>query len=163
MNHCAKPLGGPPFMVGCLFRGEQMLKFLILGFLTLSVLIGCEEDEDEPITEQFAGTYRVYDPAVVGEKIDSVTLTVDNNVRYRFVHYPILAGRVVNFCNSSGTVEEFGTNFATFFPESIEGVGCDSIRIPRDMFVTDFTTHGDTLYMDRDDNTLVYEIRLITR
>lgn len=138
-----------------------MRKFLILGLLTLSVLIGCEEDEDEPITEQFAGTYRVYKSNIVWEKIDSVTLTVESNISYRFVHYPFRPGGMVDICNSAGTVEEFGTNFATFFPESIGGAECDSIRIPRDMFVTDFRAHGDTIYMDRDDDTLVYEIRLL--
>ena len=139
-----------------------MRKFLILGLLTLAVLVGCEEeDSSSERSESFRGTYRVYNPAMVGEKIDSVTLTVENKVRYRFVHYPFQSGSVVDICNSSGTVEEFGTNFADFYPESIEGSGCDSLRIPHGMFITDFRSHRDTIYMDRDDDTLVYEIRLV--
>lgn len=141
-----------------------MRKSLILGLLTLALLNGCEgKDNSSGQSESFRGTYRVYDPAFVGEKIDSVTLTIESNIRYRFVHYPFQPGGMVDFCNSAGTVEEFGTNFATFLPESMEGSGCDSIRIPRDMFVTDFSTHGDTIYMDRDDDTLVYEIRVVVR
>lgn len=139
-----------------------MRKLFILGLLTLAVLNGCEEkDNSSDQSESFRGTYRVYDPAFVGEKIDSVTLTIENNIRYRFVHYPYQPGGVADICNSSGRVEEFGTNFATFFPESIEPGGCDSIRIPRDMFVTDFASHRDTIYMDRVTDTLVYEIRLV--
>ncbi|MDH3891162.1 MAG: hypothetical protein OEV49_08765 [candidate division Zixibacteria bacterium] len=138
----------------------RTLSILILIFLT--VLVGCvEKDDSSEKSESFRGTYRVYNPAVVGEKIDSVTLTIESEVRYRFAHTPFRPGVVVDICNSSGMVEEFGTNFATFFPESVEVGGCDSIRIPRDVFTTDFQNHGDTIYMDRDDDSLVYEIRLL--
>ena len=141
-----------------------MRMFLILGLLTLVVVIGCEEEDDTHTgSESFRGTYLVENPSIVGVKIDSVTLTVERNERYRFVHYPYRPGRDVNFCNSSGAVEEFGTNIATFFPESIDGAECDTIRIPRDMFIADFRNHGDTIHMDRDDDTLVYEIRLLSR
>lgn len=141
-----------------------MRKLPILGLLTLVLLIGCkEEDSTAERLESFRGTYLVENPSVVGVKIDSMTMTIENNVRYRFVHYPFRPGREVNFCNSSGAVEEFGTNSAIFFPESIDGAECDSIRIPRDMFIADFRNHGDTIYLDRDDDKLVYEIRLLPR
>ncbi len=141
-----------------------MRTWLLITAVWCLLLVGCEEkDNSSDQSESFRGTYRVYDPAFVGEKIDSVTLTVESNLYYRFVHYPFQPGSVVDICNSVGTVEEFGTNFATFIPESIEGSGCDSLRIPHDMFVTDFRSHGDTIYMDRDADTLVYEIRLVMR
>ena len=131
--------------------------------LLLAVIVGCEEDEDEPITEKFVGTYRVYDPAIVGEKLDSVNLIVDENTRYQFVHYRVHPGAEIDFCHSSGIVDGFGTNLAVFHPQSIDAVGCDSIRVPRDTFVADWQTHGDTVYFDRDEDTLVYELRMITR
>ncbi len=132
----------------------------ILTPLLLAVLIGCEKDEDEPITEQFVGTYRVYDPDVVGEKLDSVNLTVEENTRYELIHYPVRPGRTVDFCSSSGTVDGFGTNIAVFHPQPIDAVECDSIRVPRDTFVADFVNHGDTIHFDRDEDTLVYELRV---
>ena len=136
----------------------------ILLLLLLAVLIvGCEKDEDDPITEQFVGTYRVYDPAIVGEKLDSVNLIVDENTRYQFVHYRVRPGSEIDFCHSSGIVDGFGTNLAVFHPQTIELGDCDSIRVPRDTFVADFVNHGDTVHFDRDDGSLVYELRLITR
>ena len=142
-----------------------MRKVLILILLTLAIFIGCgkDEEQEDSKTEQLVGTYRVYNPDIVGEKIDSVTLTIENNIRYRFVHYPFRQGWAVNICNSSGIVEEFGSNFATFFPDSIDGFDCDTIHVPRDLFTADFRYHGDTIHMDRDDGTLLYEIRLLAR
>jgi len=135
----------------------------ILLPLLLAVIVGCEEEKDEPIQEQFVGTYRVYDPAVVGEKLDSVNLIVAETTRYQFVHYQERPGALIEICNSSGLVDGFGTNFAVFYPRQIDVAGCDSIRVPRDTFVSDWRNHGDTVYMDRDEDTLVYELRLITR
>lgn len=137
----------------------RTLPTLLLLTLTL-LFVGCEKDEDEPITEQFVGTYRVYDPDVVGEKLDSVSLTVEENTRYELIHYPVRPGRTVDFCNSSGIIDAFGTNLAVFHPQTIDFGGCDSIRVPRDTFVADFVNHGGTIHFDRDDGTLAYELRV---
>ena len=137
-----------------------MMRAISILTLLLLAVVGCEEEEDDPITEQFVGTYRVYDPAIVGEKLDSVSLTVEENTHYQFVHYRVRPGAVIDFCSNSGTVNGFGTNIAVFHPQTIDVGGCDSIRVPRDTFVADFVNHGDTIYFDRDEDTLVYELRL---
>jgi hypothetical protein len=139
----------------------RLLRILLL--LLLAAVIGCEEEEEDPIEEQFVGTYKVYDPDVVGEDLDSVILTVDETTRYQLLHYRERSGASIDFCNSVGLVSGFGTNFAVFGPRQIETANCDSVRIPRDTFVSDWQNHGDTIWMDRDDGTLVYELRLMTR
>ncbi|MCK4461898.1 MAG: hypothetical protein KAW46_08825 [candidate division Zixibacteria bacterium] len=137
-----------------------MRKLSTFALILALLPVGCEKDEDEPITEQFVGTYRVYDPDFVGEKLDSVNLIVDENTRYQLIHYPERSGRMANFCSSSGIVDGFGTNIAVFRPQTIDLGNCDSMRVPRDTFIADFRNHGDTIWMDRDEDTLVYELRL---
>jgi len=133
----------------------------ILFLLVFAAVIGCEKEKDDPITEQFVGTYRVYDPDVVGEKLDSVRLVVEDNARYQFVNFAVRPGADVDICSSAGTVSGFGTNFAVFRPASFTSGNCDTVRIPRDTFVSDWRSHGDTVYMDRVGDSLTYELRLL--
>jgi hypothetical protein len=122
---------------------------------------GCSEDRTiEQFDETYIGLLITRLAPHLGAFVDSseVQLTV-RGVRYGFVK---LTGDVP-LCDSEGKVERFGTTSAVFVPENVfSSMSCDSLRIPRGEFPTDFTSGGDSLKILKNDQSLgiTYDFRL---
>lgn len=147
----------------------KIIKYLAL--LAVVFIIGCEDENSEPTVEEFVGTYSAsYDSLtqLISNNIDSVVLTITGGSDYSLLFSRTSGSDNEAFCNSYGTVSGFGTTLTIFSPSSttyIPGM-CDSLRVPRGPFVSDFVTHGDTIYLShaRPIDTLpesLYRFKLI--
>ncbi len=93
-------------------------------------------------------------------RIDSVELTLTNNVSYSFRFYDISDGEV-DFCNHSGLVGDFWTNSVTFSVGLISYNNCDTLNIPRGVFVADFLNFGDTILFEHINGDTLRRLTLL--
>lgn len=137
-----------------------MVKLRLFDILCVGILctmISCtEEDPIVPEPISFRGSYRVFDPLIVGEKFDSVLLTISQG-HYSFIHYDTPR----DFCDSEGAVIGYGTPTVEFVTTQRFGVNCDSLNVPVGKFTAVYVGHGDTIHMDRVGPTLQFSLRLL--
>ena len=138
-------------------RNYTIKTMCVMAVVACCVLAGCGDDEDPIPTVAYRGVYRVYRLEVVGDKTDSVILTIENNRNYSIENFDA----DIAFCNSAGVVEDFGSNFAFFDPMTIDSGNCDVKRLPRGEFHSDFVNHGDTIWLDRLSADSAFSFRLI--
>jgi len=104
----------------------KTLPILTLPFLLLLSACGSEE-EDPFVQERFRGTFMAGDTTIVGDvKVDSVELTITDPERYALRHFDY-DNRLVDFCDSKGSVMGVGTNEFIFFSVKYTTANCDSI------------------------------------
>ncbi len=126
------------------------LVFLVV-LLSSFLLIGCPDNQSNlgPSNEDFVGTYMIRDSLLVEElaKIDSIRFSVVRNTTYSLQFFQADSLDIVDFCDHSGTILDFGTGKASFDPTSISYNNCDTLNVPRGTFVADFINHGDTVWI----------------
>jgi len=109
------------------------------------VIAGCSKSGDNvgPIAEiDLIGTYTVAHSALVGQKSDSVFITIINTT-YTTTHF----GPDPRFCDVQGTIVDYRRAKVDLVPDEIFVGGCDSLRIPRGTF--DARYAGDTVILER--------------
>lgn len=128
----------------------------------LIILVGCNnrEQASQTVIEEFQGIYIARDTTIVidSQKKDSVILSIKNSRAYSLLFYDM---GIVDFCNSEGTVGDFGSNNIIFIPTKINVNNCDSLRLPRGEFNADFITHGDTIYFEKRISDSLYRFILL--
>lgn len=122
-------------------------KFYIAVLSTCIALFACsgEDNGTQSVFEvDLIGTYHVTYSAVVGNKSDSVLLSITANT-YSASHF----GPDPRFCNSEGVITDYGTPLVTLSRQTVLGSGCDSLRIPEGTFEADYRSRGDTIVFER--------------
>jgi|GEM_PF-2130069 len=137
------------------------MRIRILGIILVLALLlaACESEEEDTTVERFHGIYRVYDQSVVGEKNDSVRLTVTDNQGYSLVHWPNIPGGEIEICNSRGELVAFGSSEFRFVPSIVDSAGCDHTNIPRGIFSADFRDYRNIMF-DRIVADSVFSLQL---
>ena len=113
--------------------------------------------------KSYRGFYFAADDSsnIMMQKTDSVLLTITNGEIYSMNFFESNASSDVEFCDHTGLMSGFWTNSIIFIPNSIDLINCDSIRIPRGEFRGDYVTHGDTIYIEKTIDALLYRLKLL--
>ena len=142
-----------------------MRNVIAVILVAMILTAACEDEPDSIPPEVFHGTYFVdINPDIIGEgteKTDSLTFTVDDGRLYSMFFYSVTGDTSQpNFCDCSGTLEGYPTNFVIFNPTNINASNCDHQRIPIGIFNADFINHGDTIWFDKEIGDTIYQLRL---
>ena len=134
--------------------------------LTALFLFGCSntitDGKKERDVKFFRGEFISNNDAgnIGTRRIDSVELTLTNNVSYSFRFYDVSSDDI-NFCDHSGLVGDFWTNTVSFSVGLITYNNCDTLNIPRGTFVADFLTLGDTILLEQINGDKLRRITLL--
>lgn len=130
---------------------------------------GCEEEDNalnDPYIERYTGTYMYRDTTKVMDlaKIDSVDYTVTDGYTYSMSFWAMGPTDDVDFCDHQGRLETNTANIMEFEPVIQLSSNCDSLRIPRGDFNTDYRTHApDTIYIEKREDSLLWRLVVLPR
>lgn len=113
-------------------------------------------------TSTYQGLYYATDDStnISLKKTDSVEFVLVDNQSYSIYFFPHQSTSAT-FCDHTGTVSGFDTNNILFFPDAVDYVNCDSVRIPRGQFSADYVTVPDTIIIQQINGLAVRRLKLL--